>query len=158
VELPGGDDPSAAEPGDIIWAPDSRRFVFNYRASLRSHTCAAYELTGSAWQLLPDFEENAEAVQEAVEAAKLGRIKRLGFPADSDQRRIGENWRGRRWIDNNTLELFAYSAVNVENEPASGAILFRVRCDDRGGWKIISQRPVAESQVEKLLSDETAKP
>jgi hypothetical protein len=158
VELPAGDDPSAAEPGTvesgaIMWAPDSRRFAYNYRTSLRSHTCVLYEFTGSEWKPLPEFEEKAEAVQEAVEAAMLQQIKRLGFPADSHQRRIGENWQARRWIDNSTLELLAHSAANVENEPVSGAVVFRVRCDGKGDWTIISQRKVTGAELKKLESD-----
>ena len=152
VELPAGDG-NPESFGKFLWAPDSRRFAFNHRESLRSRNCVAYELSGAEWKQLPDFAENADAVQKAITRAIAQQIKRRGLPADTHQRRIGDTWHARRWIDKSTLELFAYSAASVENEPVSSGILFRVRCDDRGNWKIISQRTVAESKVEKLLWD-----
>ena len=150
VTLPAGGVDSDSDA--VLWAPDSRRFAFNTRDGLRSQTCTAYELAGSTWKPLPDFAEKADAVQKAIEKAKAQGIKRLGLAADVHQRRIDDTWMARRWINKNTLELFAYSAASVENEPISGGVLFRVRCDERGGWRVISQRNVAERDVEKLLS------
>lgn len=94
VTLPGGDSSSAAESGKVIWAPDSRRLVFNYRASLRYHTCAAYELVGSTWKALPDVEKEAVSVQNAIRKAIAQQVKRLGLPADAHERRIDDNLAG----------------------------------------------------------------
>jgi hypothetical protein len=154
VKLPGADGSSAAESGDVVWAPDSRRFAFNYRSGTRYRACAAYELVGSTWKLLPDFEEKAETVQKAIAEAKSQQIKRLRLPADTHQRRIDDTWRALRWIDNGTVELFAYSESSAEDESVSCGIVFRARCDDRGGWKIISKRKVAKAELKKLQSDE----
>lgn len=154
VKLPGADGSSAAESGEVIWAPDSRRFAFNYRSGTRYCTCAAYELAGSTWKVLPDFEEKAGSVQKAIAAAKLAQIRRLKLPADANQRRIDDTWRALRWLDNATLELFAYSESSVEDESVSCGIVFRARCDNRGGWKIISKRTVAKAELKKLQREE----
>src|SRR5688572_24031226 len=34
----------ATDTGKVGWAPDSRRFAFNYRAGGRYYTCSVYEL------------------------------------------------------------------------------------------------------------------
>jgi hypothetical protein len=150
VELPG-------KPGEVIWARDSRRFAFSYRAGVRYGTCVAFELIGSSWKQLPDLEENAEAVQEIIKRAKFAQVKKLGLSPTTSQRRINDSWRARRWLDDDTLELSAYSESVVykgkedeEIESVSCGVLFRIRCDNRGGWKVISTRVVSGEEREKL--------
>jgi hypothetical protein len=149
VELPG--------PGEVIWARDSRRFALSYRAGVRYRGCAAFELVGSTWKQLADFAEDAEAVQKVIKRAKLAQVKKLGLSSTTNQRRISDTWRARRWLNNDTLELNAFSESVVykgeEIESVSCSVLFRIKCDNRGGWKVVSSRVVSGEEAEKLQSE-----
>src|SRR5205814_7057918 len=97
----------ALETGRVLWAPDSRRFAFNYRAGGRYYGCSVYELAGNEWKPLPDFEEKAKAVHEMMNRAEQRDRKRLGVGKNANRRRIMDEWAARRWIDRDTLEVFA---------------------------------------------------
>lgn len=153
VELPG-------KFGEVIWARDSRRFAFSYHEGVRYRGCAAFELIGSTWKQLADFAEDAEAVQKVIKQAKLAQMKKLGLKPTTNQRRISDTWRARRWLDNDTLELYAFSESVVykgkedeEIESISCGVVFRVKCDNRGGWKVVSSRVVSGKEFDKLQSE-----
>jgi hypothetical protein len=152
----------ATESGKIVWAPDSRRFAFNYRAGARYYTCSVYELAGTEWKKLPDFEANSKAVEEAITRCEKKAAKELGLPRDAYRRRINDTWKVHRWLDVDTLEVFAYSEGSYvvkrkgeEDIEALGCgILFTVKCDNRGGWNILKFREASESELEKLIGDD----
>jgi len=59
-----------------------------------------------------------------------------------------------------TLELYAFSESVVyegkeaeEMEDISCGVLFRVKCDNRGGWKVVSSRVVSGEEFNKLQSE-----
>jgi hypothetical protein len=147
--------------GTIVWAPDSRRFAYSFQSGGRYFSCSVYELTGSVWKELPDFEEKASAVTAAIAASEQRQRKRLGVARGAYRRRINDTWRVRRWIDNNTLEGFAFSegtvVVNKETEDLeslSTGIVFKARCDNRGGWKLIALRECSAREAAKILSED----
>ena len=151
----------AAESGKILWAPDSRRFAFNYRSGGRYYTCTVYELAGAAWKALPDLEEKATQVSEMISRAEQRDRKRLGVGKNASRRRIVDKWAVRRWIDRDTLEVFAESSgsvvVDKKNEDVEyigGAVLFTVKCDNRGGWKITRLRALSDAEVEKINKED----
>src|SRR4029077_15321034 len=41
-----------ASEAKVVWAPDSKRFAFNYRAGSRYNTTALYQLRGDKWMAL----------------------------------------------------------------------------------------------------------
>lgn len=145
--------------GELLWAPDSRRVAFNYRAGTRYSTCAVYELAGEKWKALPDLETKATKVVEMIARAEQRQRKRLGVKS-AYRRRINDTWEVRRWIDVDTFEAFASSegAVVVnksENvESIGGAVLFTVKCDNRGGWRIIRLHEASTAEQEKLNTDD----
>jgi len=149
----------ATESGRVLWAPDSRRFAFNYRAGGRYYTCSVYELAGAEWKALPDFETKAKAVEEAITRCERMRLKELGLPKGASRRRINDTWKVHRWIDVDTLEVFAYSEGSYgvkkkgeEDIEAFGCgILFTAKCDNKGGWKILRLRETSEGELERLL-------
>ena len=154
----------ALETGKILWAPDSRRFAFNYRSGGRYYTCSVYELTGTEWKALPDIEEKATAVSEMISRAEQRDRKRLGVGKNASRRRIMDKWAVRRWIDRDTLEVFAESSgsvvVDKKNEDVDyigGAVLFTVKCDNRGGWKITRLRELSDADVEKMDKEDEAR-
>ena len=75
-----------------------------------------------------------------------------------------DKWAVRRWIDRDTLEVFAESSGSVvvdrKNEDVDyigGAVLFTVKCDNRGGWKITRLRQLSDADVEKMDKEDEAR-
>ena len=154
----------ALETGKLLWAPDSRRFAFNYRAGGRYYACSVYELAGTKWIALPDFEEKATAVKEMISRAEERDRKRLGVRKSAYRRRIMDEWTVRRWIDQDTLEVLAVSqgsvVVNKETEDVEyigGAVLFTLKCNNRGGWKITRLRELSDADLEKMSKEDEAR-
>jgi hypothetical protein len=152
----------ATESGKVLWAPDSRRFAFNYRAGGRCYTCSVYELAGNVWKALPDFETNAKAVGEAIARCEKKSVKALGLPKGAYRRRLNDTWKVHRWIDEDTLEVFAYSEGSYvvkkkgeeDIEAVGCGILFTAKCDNKGGWKIVRLREPSEAELEKILESD----
>ena len=157
LKLGGEPNSLTAESGEILWAPDSRRLAFNYRGGSRYYTCAVYELAGAEWKELPDVETKADNVSKAIARAEQRDRKRLGVTASAYRRRIRDEWTVRRWIDDDTFEVYAMSEGSVivdkkteDVDYVGGAVLFTVKCDNRGGWKITRLRELSDADLEKL--------
>jgi len=151
----------APDSGKVRWAPDSRRVAFNYRAGTRYLTCAVYELAGKKWKALPDLESKATKVAEMIARAEQRQRKRQGATKSAYRRRIYDTWEVRRWIDADTFEALASSeatvVLNKESEDLgslSTTVLFTVKCDNRGGWRITRLRELSEAELEKLNKTE----
>jgi hypothetical protein len=149
-----------AETGKVLWAPDSRRVAFNYRAGGRVHDCAVYELAVDKWKPLPDLGQ-AKEVEKLMARAEERDRKRLGVRKNAYRRRISDEWTVRRWIDRDTFEVFAQSTGSVlvkeeSDDPQyiGGAVLFTVKCDNRGGWKLGRLRELSDAELEKLGTDQ----
>src|SRR5919197_6312827 len=48
-----------AKTGKLIWAPDSRRFAFNYQAGGKYYFCDIYALAGTKWKKLAGLAKKA---------------------------------------------------------------------------------------------------
>jgi hypothetical protein len=159
LKLSGEDESPAA--GTILWAPDSRRVAFNYRAGTRYWTCAVYELAGEKWKQLPDLETKATKVAEMIARAEQRQRKRQGATKSAYRRRINDTWDVRRWIDADTFEASASSEATVVLKEESDdlgslstTVLFTVKCDNRGGWRIIQLHEASTAELKKLNADE----
>lgn len=159
LKLSGEDESPAA--GTILWAPDSRRVAFNYRAGTRYYTCAVYELAGEKWKELPDLETKAAKVVEMIARAEQRQRKRQGATKSAHRRRINDTWDVRRWIDADTFEASASSEATVVLKEESDdlgslstTVLFTVKCDNRGGWRIIQLHEASTAELKKLNADE----
>jgi hypothetical protein len=148
------------ESGRVLWAPDSRRVAFNYRAGTRYFTCAVYELAGEKWKALPDLETKATKVGEIIARAELRQRKRQGATKSAHRRRIDDTWKVLRWIDADTFEALASSEATVllkeESDDLgslSTTVVFTVKCDNRGGWRIIRLHEPSNAELEKLNTD-----
>lgn len=136
-------------PGaDILWAPDSKRFGFNY-IPLHAHhyvwiTVVFYELRGQRWVALPSLLKESERSQ-VVQLANEQLPKRLRGRPEAARRDI---LKIRRWIDRDTAILYAYS---VWDDAAKAAFLFTVKFDVGGKPKVIKTErlPVKEAEEEQ---------
>jgi len=149
-----------AESGQVLWAPDSRRVAFNYRAGGRYYTCAVYELAGDTWKELPDLETKGTKVVEMMARSEQRQRRRLGVTKSAYRRRINDTWEVLRWIDPDRFEALATSEATVVLKEESGElgdlgtrVLFTVKCDNRGGWKVVRLRELSDAELEKLNID-----
>jgi hypothetical protein len=142
--------------GKLVWAPDSRRFAFNYQAGGKYYSCDIYVLAGTKWKKLPGLEKKAAAVRKLMTRAEQTKLKGAGAESANP---IEEVWRVRRWIDNDTFEALAYSeggvAIKGSREAASliTGVLFTVKCNNRGSWNITGTRELNEEDAMKMFEE-----
>jgi len=150
----------ALETGKIVWAPDSRRFAFNTRKGGKYYGSDLYELAGNSWQKLPSAED-AKKIEEMIDRGLRKEKKRLGAKPHATLNSVMNLWRVRRWLDNDTFEAYAGDEERVlvheddeEPEYLGCAVLYRAKCDNRGGWKVISARELSAAEVEKVNKED----
>jgi len=143
-----------AEEKEIVWAPDSKRFAFNYRAGGRYITTTLYELRSGRWKVLRSPEEEAS---QTLQRAKAAQIREAKLPANIYQRRIWDTFRVIEWPDARTALLYAYSirAVPVSEEDTSDIeayCLFTLKFDGTGHWRIANAKKLSAEEREKIPS------
>jgi hypothetical protein len=153
--------PLKTRTGTLVWAPDSRRFAFNYRAGGKFYTFDLYELAGTTWKKLPDVSDNDAPVEKLIDRSKRQQLKRLGAKKDANLNSVMETWRVRRWLTNDIFQAYAGSEARVtisesseDHEYFGAAVLFTGKCDNRGGWKIVDSRLLSEAEDEKISKED----
>jgi hypothetical protein len=101
--------PHATE-AEVIWAPDSKRFAFNYSPPHRPHssyeTIALYQLRGDKWVALPlPVEETSQRAQLAQLAKE--HLSKSAYPRGAEP--LHDILKVRNWTDANTAILYGYS-------------------------------------------------
>ncbi len=109
---------------------------------------------------MPELVENAQPVDQIIKRSLRKQLKRLGTNEDA-LNSVMTVWRVRRWVDNDTFEGYAGDARRVmvhENdedwEYLGCAVLFRGKCDNRGGWKVVASRQLSDAEDEKISKGE----
>jgi hypothetical protein len=149
-----GDDRSVPHPNgkEVVWAPDSKRFAFNYGPPTAPHstyvTTAFYQLRGEEWVLLhsPINEESSEEsfAQLAKHLPKGVRPPRLWR---ADPNRVV--FKVRNWTDADTAILYVYSAGSSNGGGDSPtAFLFTLKFDAEGKSKIVNAKRVPKEEIE----------
>jgi len=151
----------ARETGNLVWAPDSRRFAFNSRAGGKSYVCDLYELAGTTWKKLPNLDEGAKAVDPIIDRALRKQLKKLGVKQDTSLNMMMSRSRVRRWLDNDTFEAYVDEQRRVrvhENdedwEYLGCSLLFTGKCDNRGGWKVTKSRQLSDVEDENISKED----
>jgi hypothetical protein len=164
VNLSGSEEegsPLKTKTGWLVWAPDSRRFAFNYRSGGKYYTFDLYALAGTTWKKLPDVGDNDAPVVEMIKRSKQKQLKRLKAKKDAPQNSVMETWRVLRWLTNDTFQAFAASEARVDLDENSGdheyfgaSVLFTGKCNNRGSWKVATTRLLSAAEVEKIYKEE----
>jgi hypothetical protein len=151
----------ARETGNLVWAPDSRRFAFNSRAGGKSYVCDLYELAGTTWKKLPNLDEGAKAVDPIIDRAIRKQLKKLGAKQDASLNMMMSRSRVRRWLDNDTFEAYVDEQRRVrvhENdedwEYLGCSLLFTGKCDNRAGWKVTKSRQLSDAEDQKISKED----
>jgi hypothetical protein len=143
-------DVSRAEEAEVVWAPDSKRFAFNYTKPSAHHTfyhsTALYQLRGDKWvRLRSPVDESSERLQLA-QLAKEG-LPKSAYSPDADWSQ--DILELRKWTDANTAILYAYAAWADGSHHREATFLFTMKFDDLGDWKIIKTHRMSDKEIEK---------
>jgi sugar lactone lactonase YvrE len=152
-------DLSDSGPGGVIWAPDSKRFALNWGRG-RSHNTSLYQLRGDEWKAL---ESPDEVVSDVADKAIAAQLKRKGLSKKklSKEKKYLRliSWTPKviNWEDSNTADLYAslQQVIALRDNPGEmfdgfGAdLLFTLKFDEAGNWKIIKTHEMSEKEVEK---------
>ncbi len=145
---------SEPENAKIVWAPDSKRFAFNYGQTCKHctyDTIAFYQLRDDKWVALRSL------VDEKSERGQLAQLAKEHLPKSAHERRI---WRSqptrdllkvREWIDANTAILYAYSQWFMGDDQGhlEANFLFTLKFDADGNWKIVKTHQMSDKEIEK---------
>jgi uncharacterized protein YecT (DUF1311 family) len=130
----------------VVWAPDSKRFAFNYTInSLRIdyETVAFYQLRDGKWAALHS------PVDEKSKHSQLAQLAKKYSPRSTSRRGdsslVRDDLEARSWTDANTVILYAYS----ERDEGEAATLFTLKFDEAGNWKIVKMHQMSKKELEE---------
>lgn len=151
---------SCGDSANVQWAPDSKRFAFDWGQG-RAHQCSFYQLRTDHWEPVKPApgEEASERAQRDIEA----QLNRKGLSTEKLEKKglylryIWSEEKLDRWIDANTALLYAglRKVIAKREEPGEmsdgfGAdFLFTIKFDDAGNWKIVKTHSMSQKEVEK---------
>jgi hypothetical protein len=153
VDLTDAPDGAGATNPEILWAPDSKRFAFNYSPVQRHHTgfhralntVAFYQLRGDKWEALRSLED------ETTQSLAKGHVPKNAYPRHCDPE--VDTFKLRNWTDANTAIL--YAACYPRNAGDLGSrFLFTLKFDEAGNWKIVKAHRLSKKEVEQLEKEE----
>jgi hypothetical protein len=147
-----------ANDARVVWAPDSKRFAFNYRAGSRYNATALYQLGGDKWAELRSPEDDTIRVLKRAQAAQFARMH---LPKNTYQRRIWDTRKIRKWANAHTAILYAFSdrslmfnsdlSANEERSDLGELVanfLFTLKFDAAGNWKIVKIHQMSDEEAE----------
>jgi len=148
---------ASADPDEVcavLWAPDSKRFAYNYRAGGRYQTTNVYQLRDGKWTELRSLE--ADETSEPLDGVQTAQLRKHKLPKDTRRRRIWDTWEVTRWADARTAILYVFSNEAATAENGDGEMvdlaahfLFTIRFDERGNWRVIRTHQMSEKEVEE---------
>ena len=134
----------------VVWAPDSKRFAFNYRAGSRHHTTALFQLRNNKW--VPLRSPETHDTSKPLERAMAAQLRELGLPRKPDPRSLSDVTSVRElreWVGPDTAILYCSSAEEVrpkkesdERNKVGADFLLTLKFDAEGNWKIVKTREI----------------
>jgi uncharacterized protein YecT (DUF1311 family) len=144
----------------VLWAPDSKRFAFNWGQG-RTHQTSFYQLRGDHWEALGSSpgDEASQRVESEFEAqlkrnhVSEAKLEKKGLYL----RFIWETDELDRWLDSNTALLYSslQKIIAKRDDPGemsdgfSVDILFTIKFDNAGNWKIVKTHSMSQKEVDK---------
>jgi len=144
---------------NIVWAPDSKRFAFNFPQPAPHafyETFAFYQLRGDKWEMLESLLK-ANPISKAISKAISGglaaertkkHIKAKGTAAIESVAKVHE------WIDPDTAIVYAYEEDGEETgKTVRVDFLFTLEFDQAGKLKIVKTQQLSEEESKKYEQD-----
>jgi len=157
-EYVGGDDPKIVKAGtnevaldlsdpglgELVWAPDSKRFALNWGEG-RYHATSLYQLRGDEWKAL-------KSPSDVADKAIAAQVKKRGLPKKTDLRLIWSTTKVTHWVDSNTAILYSslHKVVRENSETRFDVnSLFTLKFDADGNWKIVKTHQMSDKEIEE---------
>ena len=132
----------------VVWAPDSKRFAFNYGQQLKQAT-SLYQLSGDEWKALGSADDKiSEILQEDI-AAQLNRKGLSEMELSRQKKSLRSVWltpKVTHWQDSNTAHLYASlrQVIALGDNPEMGDgltanLLFTIKFDNASNWKVLKR-------------------
>jgi hypothetical protein len=136
----------------VVWAPDSKRFGFNYSPPHAHHTTyktvVFYQLRADKWVALRSPEDDLVKLAKGLLPKKVHK---------SRDELIPDIVKVRNWTDARTAILFSawhpwqYSSHSNQLE---AAFLLTLEFNENGNWKIVKEHRMSEKEIEKFNSED----
>jgi hypothetical protein len=147
--------------GDVVWAPDSKRFAFNYGQG-RTHQTLVYQLRNDQWVAL-DFPGDNDEFEKQPNDIVAGQLKKEGLSEKKLEKQgkflrlIWSTIKVDRWLDSNTAiahvslrQVAARMDAPGEMDNGYGAdLLYTLKFDPSGKWKIVKTHRMSEKEVKE---------
>ena len=142
------------EHASVLWAPDSKRFAFN-RGDGKERLTSVYELREGKWQKLQSLGEDDTISRRTYDIVEA-QAKRKGLPKKTFLHMQWSTARAIKWIDASTLTIYSELAMRVHRrdgedvgEGYGADVLFTIKFDGAGKWKIVKTHQMSEKEAEK---------
>ena len=149
-------------PGDVVWAPDSKRFVFNWGQG-RTRQTAFYQLRDDQWVALEFPGDNDDIFEKQPNDIVAGQLKKEGLSEKKLEKQgkflrlIWSTMKVDRWLDSNTAivhvslqQVAARRDAPGEMDNGYGAdLLYTLKFDPSGKWKIVKTHRMSDKEVEE---------
>src|SRR5207249_7254802 len=129
---------SCGEGAAVLWAPDSKRFAFNWGQG-RVQETALYQFRGGKWKALKPPNDDVDKI--------LNKTVKRGLSKKTHLRLIWQTVKVHQWVDSNTAIL--YGGLEVD-EACGPHFLLTLTFDDAGNWKITKTQRLSLKEAEKL--------
>ncbi|MEP6821685.1 MAG: hypothetical protein ABI946_04975 [Chthoniobacterales bacterium] len=134
---------------DLLWAPDSQRFAFNYSPPHQPHTTyetsAFYQLRDEKWVVLPSPIDAAKPDSFAHFAKHLPKGMRTPRVWRTIQPRF--IFKVTKWADARTASIYAYTTPGPVS--SASAFLFTVKFGADDKWEISASRELKGKEIEE---------
>src|SRR5205814_33016 len=135
--------------GGLVWAPDSKRFAFNYsvhgRRGYTFESVAFFELRGDKWVALHSPADDVSEGSQLVQPLNEHLPKKFNPRECAPDRDILEF---REWTDSSTAIIYA-PCYRRESDKLKAAFLFTLKFDEAGNWKIVKTHQMSDKEIEK---------
>ena len=150
----GDDCDIGCEHATVLWAADSKRFAFN-RGDGKERLTSVYELREGKWRQLQSLGED-DAIQRRTYDIVKAQANRKGLPKKTFLHMQWSTARAVNWIDPDTLTIYSSLAMRVHRpdgedvgEGFGADVLFDIKFDEAGKWKIVKTHQMSEKEAEK---------
>jgi DNA-binding beta-propeller fold protein YncE len=135
--------------GGVNWAPDSKRFGFNYHVhGSRGYTfdsVAFYGVRGDKWEELGSPTDNAAGGSQLVQLLKAHPAKKFSARSCSSNSDVLAL---REWTDPSTAILYA-PCYQPDSDKVKAAFVFTLKFDAAGKSKIVKTQQMSQKEIEK---------
>lgn len=147
--------------GDVVWAPDSKRFAYNSGQG-RTRQTAFYQFRDDHWVAL-DFPGDNDEFEKQPSDIVAGQLKKQGLSEKKLEKQgkflrlIWDTIKVDRWLDPNTAivhvslrQVAARREAPGEMDNGYGAdLLYTLKFDPSGKWKIVKTRRMSQKEVKE---------